>query len=65
MDSSMAHAWGILEEAGESISCRNINGLYQSAVYDHLCKALPEGLLVLWVSCTLLAALLILLVRHE
>lgn len=64
-DVSMKQAWTILEKAGWLGSCRNINRLYQSVVYDDLCdELLDEGLLVL-VSCVILFAVLLLMVSLE
>ncbi|CAN0314917.1 unnamed protein product [Ectocarpus sp. 6 AP-2014] len=62
LDNSLESFWTILEDAGELSSCENLNGLYQSAVYDELCKDLPEGLLGFWVSCAFLTVLLLILV---
>lgn len=53
----------VLENAGELSSCENLNGLYQTAVYDELCTDLPRGLLGFWVSCSILTVLLLILVR--
>lgn len=63
MDTSMHTLWETLDEAGEVVSCQNINGLYRSAVWDELCSELPGVLLVLLVSCVLLSTMLLLLVR--
>ncbi|CAM9899295.1 unnamed protein product, partial [Ectocarpus fasciculatus] len=62
VDNSLQNFWAILADAGELSSCENLNGLYQSAVYDELCKDLPEGLLGFWVSCVFLTVLLLILV---
>lgn len=63
IDNDMETAWNLLDEAAVVTSCRNINSLYQAAVYDQLCEKLPEGLLGLWVSGVFLTVLLLLLVR--
>lgn len=64
-DASIKQTWTILEKAGWLASCHNINGLYQSMVYDDLCdELLDEGLLVL-VSCAILFAVLLLMVSLE
>lgn len=62
VDNSLQNFWTILEDAGELSSCENLNGLYQTAVYDELCKDLPDGLLGFWVSCAFLTVLLLILV---
>ncbi|CAM9803134.1 unnamed protein product [Ectocarpus sp. 12 AP-2014] len=61
LDNSLESFWTILEDAGELSSCENLNGLYQAAVYDELCKDLPQGLLGFWVSCAFLTVLLLIL----
>lgn len=62
LDAQLQELWDILNDAAVITSCRNINGLYQAAVYDDLCNSLPEGLRALWVSCVFLTILLIVLV---
>lgn len=64
LDSSLEELWDTLDEGAELVSCSNINGLYRSAVWDELCGELPKGLMVLLVSCILLSAVLVLLVRE-
>lgn len=63
LDSSLEDLWILLDDAGELSSCENVNGLYQGAVYNELCKDLPRGLFGFWVSCVLLTILLLILVR--
>lgn len=62
IDSNLETVWTILDEAAVTTSCRNINGLYQEAVYDYTCHDLPEGLLGFWVSSAFLTVLLLMLV---
>lgn len=61
IDSNLETVWTILDEAAVTTSCRNINGLYQEAVYDYTCHDLPEGLLGFWVSSAFLTVLLLML----
>lgn len=64
LDASLKEVWGLLVEAGQLVSCSEINGQYQTAVYDAMCDDLPKGLLVLWPACAVLATLLLLMVRR-
>ena len=54
--------WVILENAANLTSCENINGQYQSVVYDEFCDNLPRALLGFWVSGVILTVLLLMLV---
>ncbi|CAM9637816.1 unnamed protein product [Scytosiphon promiscuus] len=61
MDSSLEELLDTLDEGAELVSCENIGGLYRSVVWDELCGELPQGLMVLLVSCVLLFVFLLLL----
>lgn len=63
LETSFQALWTTLEQAAELTSCENINGFYQRVVFEELCDDVPEGLLNYWVSCCLLAVLLLVLVR--
>ncbi|CAM9191080.1 unnamed protein product [Ectocarpus sp. 8 AP-2014] len=62
LETSFQALWTTLEEAAELTSCENINGFYQRVVFEEICDDVPEGLLNYWVSCCLLAVLLLVLV---
>lgn len=62
VDGAMENLWTILDDTALLLSCENLNGLYQAAVYDNLCAKLPEGLLAFWVSAVILTVLLLVLV---